>query len=72
MPQGLHDDYICAESCAITGVTLLRTDIMHRARNDTDKTRVVLSIRGNPKVTWNDILEKVNEFNQSTGNSSGS
>ena len=72
MPQGLHDDYICAESCAIKGVTLLRTDIMHRARNDTDKTRVVLSIRGKPSVSWNDILEKVNEYNQSTGNSSSS
>lgn len=70
MPQGLHDDYVCAESCVINGVTLLRTDIMHRARNDTDKLRVVLSIRGNPNVSWNNILEKVNEYNQSTGNSS--
>lgn len=72
MPQGLHDDYICAESCSIKGVTLLRTDIMHRARNDTNKFRVVLSIRGNPNVSWENILEKVNEFNQGARNSSSS
>lgn len=72
MPQGLYDDYICAESCSIKGVTLLRTDIMHRARNDTDKFRVVLSIRGNPNVSWENILEKVNEFNKGARNSSSS
>jgi|TARA_R110002074_G_scaffold87626_1_gene193422 hypothetical protein len=63
MPQGLHDNYILAESCVLDRVTLLRTDVMHRARNDTDKLRVVLSIRGNPSISWKEILEKVNEYN---------
>ena len=73
-PEVFDKEYNISESCVLNSIKLIRTDIMHRSNNlGNDERRVVLSLRGDPKITYEQAKEKVHDHNrQRTENSSSS
>jgi len=64
MPEFFENNYTVSESCGLNCIKLFRTDVMHNVNNqgNTEK-RVVLSLRGNANLTYNDVAERINDFN---------
>ena len=60
-PQWFDKDYVISESSLLNGIRLIRTDIMHRSNNmGNDNRRAVLSLRGDPNITYEEVAERVN------------
>ena len=56
IPDSLDKQYVVTESCPLNKIKLIRTDIMHRSNNiGNNKRRVVLSLRGAPSITYNEV-----------------
>lgn len=65
MPEHFENDYIVDESCVLNSIKLIRTDVMHRSNNlGNDNRRVVLSLRGSDDLTYEEVAERVNDFNR--------
>ena len=65
MPEYFDNNYKVSESQVLNGIKLIRTDVMHRSNNTgNDNRRVVLSIRGNADLTYEQVAERVNDFNR--------
>lgn len=65
MPEHFENDYTVDESCVLNSIKLIRTDVMHRSNNlGNDNRRVVLSLRGSDHLTYEQVAERVNDFNR--------
>ena len=65
MPSDYNKDYIVSESQVLNGIKLIRTDVMHRSNNlGNDNRRVVLSIRGNNNLTYDQVAERIYDYNR--------
>ena len=64
-PQWFDKDYVISESSLLNGIRLIRTDVMHRSNNmGNDNRRAVLSLRGDPNITYEEVAERVNDHNR--------
>ena len=64
MKPEYEKEYTVSESMILDGIRLIRTDVMHRANNiGNDNRRVVLSLRGDPNITYDEVMERINNAN---------
>ncbi len=64
-PEWFDNNYKVSESNVLNGIKLIRTDVMHRSNNTgNDNRRAVLSLRGDPKITYKQAKEKINDYNR--------
>jgi hypothetical protein len=64
-PEWFDNNYKVSESNVLNGIKLIRTDVMHRSNNTgNDNRRAVLSLRGDPKITYKQAKEKINDHNR--------
>ena len=65
LPEHYDNDYIIDESCVLNCIKLIRTDVMHRSNNmGNAERRVVLSLRGSDELSYEQVAERVNDFNR--------
>lgn len=65
MPEYFDNNYLVDESCVLNSIKLIRTDIMHRSNNlGNDNRRVVLSLRGSDDLSYQEVAERVNDYNR--------
>ena len=64
-PEVFDKEYVISESCVLNSIKLIRTDVMHRSNNlGNDERRVVLSLRGDPNISYEQAKEKVHDHNR--------
>ena len=65
LPEFFDNNYKVSESCVLNSIKLIRTDVMHRSNNvGNDNRRVVLSLRGTDELTYEQVAERVNDYNR--------
>lgn len=65
MPEYFDKEYNIAETCVLNSIKLIRTDVMHRSNNTgNDNRRVVLSLRGTDNLTYEQVAERINDYNR--------
>jgi len=65
MPEKYDNDYVVSESCVLNSIKLIRTDVMHRSNNlGNDNRRVVLSLRGDNNLSYDQVKERVDGYNR--------
>ena len=65
MPEYFENNYVVDESCVLNCIKLIKTDVMHRSNNmGNSERRVVLSLRGSDDLSYEQVAERVYDFNR--------
>lgn len=55
-----NNNLILSEECLLNCTKIIRTDVYHNVNNnDNDKSRVIVSYRADPNITWNEIKKRI-------------